>query len=322
MLGIDVSKDSLSCALWEPRARRFAWELTVPNTPAGVAELLRRAPADAPWVLEPTGRHGEAVAKLAVAAGRRVLLAQPRRARDFLRALGGRAKADRLDSRGLARYGASAELRPYPVKSEAVEEVEQLLSARRAIAKSLAALRQQRRELPRAREALDGAIADLEARLAALDRRIAGRTGAAAEFEATARLDAVPGVGPVVAAAVAARLAAKRFARADQFVAYIGLDVRVRESGQHKGRRKLTRQGDAELRRLLYPAAQANLRCKASPFKDQVARELAKGLPMTAALCAVARKLARLCWSLVRHDTSYDPARVHADLKAYRAAAA
>jgi transposase len=323
MLGIDVSKDSLVCALLEPATRRFAWEATLPNTAEGVAELLRRAPAGAPWVLEPTGRHGERVARQAAAKGRRVLMAQPRRARDFLRALGGgRAKTDRLDSRGLALYGAGAELRPYPVRSAAVEEVEQLLSARKGISRSLASLKQQRRELPHAREALDAAIEALERQVAALDERIAGRARASEEFEAAARLDEVPGVGPVVAAAVAARLRALPFARADQFVAYVGLDVRVRESGRFKGRRKLSKQGDAELRRLLYLAAQANLRCEASPFKDRIARDLERGLTKTAALCVAARKLARLCWSLVRHGTSYDPERVYADLKHYRPAGA
>jgi transposase len=319
MLGIDVSKDSLSCALLEPASRRYAWELTVPNTPAGVRELLRRAPAGVPWVLEPTGRYGEGVARQAAAAGRRVLMAQPKRAQDFLRSLGGRAKTDRLDSRGLALYGASAELGPYPLKGEAVERVEQLLSARKGIAKGLAGLKQQRRELPHAREPLTAAIEALEAQVAEIDRRVAEQVGAAEEFRAVARLDAVPGIGPVTAAAVVARLAAKPFAHSDQFVAYVGLDVRVRESGRLKGRRRLSKQGDAELRRLLYLAAQANLRCKDSPFKDHLADELARGLSKTAALCVVARKLARLCWSLVRHDSSYDPLRVYTDLKHYRA---
>ena len=39
-------------------------------------------------------------------------------------------------------------------------------------------------------------------------------------------------------------------------------------------------------------------------------RELAKGLAKTAALCVVARKMARLCWSLHKYGTVYDSARV------------
>ena len=107
------------------------------------------------------------------------------------------------------------------------------------------------------------------------------------------------------------RLQSRHFPHPDAFVAYCGLDVKVIQSGQRKGQRGLTKQGDAELRRLLYLAAKASLRSKDTTFRVQYERELTKGLSKTAALCAVARKLARLCWSLVTHGSTYDPARVH-----------
>ena len=46
-------------------------------------------------------------------------------------------------------------------------------------------------------------------------------------------------------------------------------------------------------------------------FADRYARELAKGLPKTGALNAVARKLAKVAWSIVAHGSTYNPARVH-----------
>ena len=52
------------------------------------------------------------------------------------------------------------------------------------------------------------------------------------------------------------------------------------------------------------------MRTKDSPFRAQYDRERAKGLPKTAAYCAVARKMARLCWSLHKHGSAYDPQRV------------
>ena len=73
----------------------------------------------------------------------------------------------------------------------------------------------------------------------------------------------------------------------------------------------MTHQGDAELRRLLFCCAKSSLRAKDSPFKAQYEREIAKGLSATAALCAVARKMAKLCWSLHKHNATYDPDRVY-----------
>lgn len=310
MLGIDVSKGALVTTWLAGPGGGRRWELTVPNTAAGVRELLGRTAPDCPWVLEPTGRYGTPVARQARDAGRTVLVAPPRRAKAFLSAIRPRAKTDRLDSEGLARYALAVPLRPYPLKAPAMEDLDQLLAARRGLSQSLSRLRQQRAALPAAAEALDGAVADLAARLAALDRQIAARRDAA--LPAARALTAVPGIGPVTAAAVASCLESKGFDHPDRFVAYVGLDVRVRDSGLRRGRRALSKQGDAELRRLLFLCAQANLRSRdpANPFRAQYDRERAKGLSSTAALNAVARKLARTCWSLHRHGSTYDPHRV------------
>jgi transposase len=248
----------------------------------------------------------------------------------FLSGVQRRAKTDRLDGRGLALFALSVPLREFPVKSAAVEKVSQLLSARKGLSESAARLSQQRAELPHAAAALEAAVSSLREQIAALDREITTAAGAGGQdaepsglAAARALLLSVPGVGPVTAAAVAARLCSRRFATPDAFVAFCGLDVTVRDSGKSRGRRALTRQGDAltrqgdaemrqgdaemrqgdaEMRRLLYLCAQSGLRAKDSPFRAQYDRERAKGLPTTAALCAVARKLAKLCWSLHKHQ--------------------
>jgi len=59
-------------------------------------------------------------------------------------------------------------------------------------------------------------------------------------MEAAKRLREVPGIGAVTATAIASRLAGKTFAHPDQFVAYIGLDIDVRASGNRRGTRGLT----------------------------------------------------------------------------------
>jgi transposase len=243
--------------------------------------------------------------------GRSVLLAEPRRAKLFLRSVRPRAKTDRLDSFGLALFALSQPLRPYPEKRAGLDKLDQLLSARRGLSQALTRLAEQQRELPYARESLRPAVADLRARLKELDQAI---TQAAKEAEAAvhvARLEAVPGIGPVTAAALASRLLAKEFDTADQWVAYLGLDVRVRESGKRKGTGQLTKHGDAELRRLLFNCARAAVKTRNGPFKAQYQREREKGLSSTAAYCAVARKLARLAWALVHFERTYDAERVY-----------
>ncbi len=59
MLGIDVSKDTLACTLFDAQTQKPLWSRTVANTSTGVARLLKQTPTDSPWALEPTGRAGQ-----------------------------------------------------------------------------------------------------------------------------------------------------------------------------------------------------------------------------------------------------------------------
>lgn len=312
MLGIDVSRDELVCSLLD--GQTVSWHRSVPNTGTGVQQLLRSTDASIPWVVEPTGRYSQTVVTTAQQAGRQVLLAEPKRARAFLQATAPRAKTDRVDSLGLARYARAVALRPFPQKSETVEQIEQLLAARTGISRSLSQLRQQRDSLPYAQKVLEPAITELRRQRGEIDKQIAEARRQCSELtDMTNRFMAVPGIGPVTAHAVAACLSTRSFSHPDQFVAYIGLDVQVRDSGRRQGTRRISKRGHAELRRLLYLAAMANRRSHDpdNPFAAQYAREIDKGLTTTGALCAVARKLARTCWSLHRHRSDYDPKRVN-----------
>ena len=337
MLGIDVSMDTLDCTLLDSATRRALWTRQFKNTEKDIKRLLKAVPPEHIWALEPTGRYGTPLVKMARTAGRDVRLADTRRAKSFLRSVQGRAKCDRLDGKGLGLFALSRELPSYPVKSDEVEHVAQLMKARRGIAQSLQQLEAQAKALPRASESLQPAIDALKLQERNIKLEVAALLKAATEPVATEpvttgvsseatkylvaslacapKLMKIPGVGQVTAATIAAALAGRSFSHSDSFVAYCGLDVEVRQSGRKKGNLGLTKQGDAELRRLLYLAAQANLKSKDSPFKAHYERERAKGLPTTAALCSVARKIARICWSLAYHYTEYDSDRVYQNHK-------
>jgi transposase len=226
-----------------------------------------------------------------------------------------RAKTDRLDAPGLAWFAVTRPknrpLPAYPLHSEPVERLQQLLSARRGVVDALMSLRQQQRELPHAQEALEPAITGLAAQEAALDQAIA-TAAEVLDAPALERLQAVVGIGPVTATAIVARMQGRKFPRAAQFVAFVGLDVGIVQSGKRKGERGLTKQGDAELRKLLYMCASSAVRSDKGPFKTRYQQELARGRKPKAALCIIARKLARVCWAIVEKGEAYDPQKVYA----------
>jgi transposase len=80
------------------------------------------------------------------------------------------------------------------------------------------------------------------------------------------------------------------------------------ESGQYRGRRRLSKRGPAELRRLLYLAAMSAAKTKT--WKPLYEHYRENGLSSTAALVILARRIARTAWSIYNHKTEFDPKRL------------
>ena len=110
---------------------------------------------------------------------------------------------------------------------------------------------------------LDGFAAELKALrtrfnqlIARIDLRVKALVEASPERQQNfTRLCTISGVGSVVGAALVNALERVPVKSADAFVAFTGLDPRPDDSGQHRGKRRLSKRGPAELRRLLYLAA-------------------------------------------------------------------
>jgi transposase len=97
-----------------------------------------------------------------------------------------------------------------------------------------------------------------------------------------------------------------QFRSVDAFIAFLGLDVRVRQSGRWQGRCKLTKKGDSEVRRLLFNAAMQGRRSPEwAPYYLKL-RE--RGLSSTAAFVALSRKLAKVSFALLRTNAQFVPA--------------
>ena len=121
-------------------------------------------------------------------------------------------------------------------------------------------------------------------------------------------ITSVPGIGLLSGAAllgVFRRLAA---GSADAVIAFLGLDPRPMDSGNKTGLRRLSKRGPSEWRRLLFNAAMSGSATKA--WKGCYERERAKGLPRTAALNVLARKLVRVAFSLFKSNTMFESSLV------------
>ncbi len=77
----------------------------------------------------------------------------------------------------------------------------------------------------------------------------------------------IPEFGVMTVAVLRAELGdLDRFTRMDQVVAYVGLDLQVKQSGKYKGQTKLSKRGSGRVRRILYLAALRSIQLDDSPF--------------------------------------------------------
>jgi transposase len=102
----------------------------------------------------------------------------------------------------------------------------------------------------------------------------------------------------------------ERFARMDQIVAYVGLDLHVKQSGKWKGQTKLSKRGSGHVRRILYLAALRSIRLPTSPFGMFYQRLVDRGLKKGMAVIAVMRKLLIVAAHLMQTQQDYDASKV------------
>jgi transposase len=154
------------------------------------------------------------------------------------------------------------------------------------------------------------ALAELSARIQMLDREISAL--ARTKYPQTLWLQQIPGVGPITALYFVLKIEdPSRFENVRDVGAYAGLCPRRNQSGESDPQLRISKRGDAYLRRLLVSAAQYIL----GPFGPASAlREY--GLMLAAdgtrrakkrAVVAVARKLSILLLSLWKNQRPYQP---------------
>lgn len=306
VMGVDVASKHLDAAAYGcAGVVRFA------NTDAAVAQWLRTLPAGSSIALESTGRYHERLALAAHAKGFVVYLLNPRDVRHYARAMGMRGKTDRLDAQILARYAAHerAELRAWVPASAELRRLEDLVRRRGTLVKHQGAIRQSVADCDELRASMKPLMAQFTKLIDAIDARIAQ---AAADLnldsEGFERITSVPGIGLLSGSVLLGLFQRLAQRSADAVIAFLGLDPRPMDSGQKVGLRRLSKRGPAEWRRLLFNAAMSASRTKA--WKAHYERERAKGLPRTAALNVLARKLVRVAFGLFKSGNHFDASKI------------
>ena len=306
-IGADVAKDMIvvACSEGSFPVREIA------NQRSAVLAFLKGLPMGCRIGVESTGSYHELLAEAAHQLGFLIFVLNPKDTHHYAKAVGLRGKTDRVDAALIARMIAHehTKLHPWIPPTAQQREIDRLLK-RRATLISL------REAVGMSLHELDGFVADLKALrtrfnqlIARIDLRVKALIEASPERKQSfTRVCTICGVGPVVGTALVNALERVPVKSADAFVAFTGLDPRPDDSGQHRGKRRLSKRGPSELRRLLYLAALSAAKTKT--WRPLYQHYRAKGLSSTATLVILARRIARTAWSIYTYKTDFDPARL------------
>jgi transposase len=306
-IGADIGKDAVMLACAEAS---FA-PRSIANRRSALLGWLRSLPAGSRIALEATGRYHELLAHLAHQRGLEVFVLNPRDLRHYARAVGLRGKTDRVDAQLIARFIAHehAKLHAHVPASPAQRALERLLKRRAKLTTIKGALRLTLQGVPGLGAEGKALLTRLQGLLDKIDSHLETLSRQQPQHEALRqRLQTILGVGPLVSTALASTLQRLPFRNGDAVVAHTGLDPRPADSGRKIGRRRLSKRGPSELRRLLFNAAMSAAKTKLWRPIYQHYRN--KGLSSTAALVVIARKIVRIAWSLFKNQTVFDPTRL------------
>lgn len=307
-VGIDVAKDELVLCLHPAgETRRFA------NSRTGLGSLGRLLARLAKGArlrvgFEASGGYERALAILLDRLGIEAYLLDPARVRSFARAERQLAKTDPLDAAVIARCLAALHpgLVPHVHDADAVRLAEHVRLRDLAVAQT-GQLRNQLESIadPAMRRLIDHQIAKLRIVITRIEKALAALVAASPVLAQRERLlRSVPGVGPIVAACLLARMPELGRISSRQAAALAGVAPFDRQSGNSSKARRC--QGGRPLvRRALYLAALSIARSGKSSLATIAQRLKNAGKPNKLALNALMRKLIVTLNAIAKSNTPY-----------------
>jgi transposase len=326
--GLDVHRDFCEVAIAENGRIRSAGRIPtrVPSLELFAQSL---APDDVVALEATTGT--DKIVSVLQRHGIRVVVANTRKLKSITEA---KAKTDRLDARTLARLLISGLLDEVWTPDERTRSLRRLTNRRERIVRARTRAKNEahgvlsrnlcerspmtdafgkagRRWLAELRLpgderlTLDGCLRQidfLDAEIAAMDREIAKQ---ALAWPEVLRLMTVPGVNVQTAATFMASVGdIRRFSSARKLVSYLGLDPRVRQSGNGPARHgRISKAGASEARHMLGEVAW-KVMMTPGPLRAFFERVRAHRGPQIAAT-ATARKLVVLFWHMLTREEDY-----------------
>jgi transposase len=331
-IGMDVHREFAQLAVVEDGLVRDEGRIAV--TPEALREWAAELRVDDQVALEATG-NSDAIANLLTPIVGRVVVSNPSKTRAIAEA---KVKTDKVDARILAQLLAADFLPPVWLPDDRTRALRRQVTRRAHLVRQRTRVKNQVHAILARNLAPTPPVSDLFGRtgrhwlsmqplpaderssvqallrqldfhgseLAVVDKELAAE---ALSDPVVARLMTIPGVDAIAGMAIVAAVGDfRRFPDADRLVAYVGLNPKVRQSGNSAPvHGRISKAGRAQVRGVLVEAAWSASRAP-GPLRAFFQRIKARRGFQTAVV-ATAREMTVLAWHLVTKDQDYAFAR-------------
>ncbi len=325
-IGIDISKSDFHACLSSIDSTQHVKVLRsgkFQNKRAGFESLIKwvkltcKDPAiPIHFIMEATGVYYENCALYMFTAGNKVSVVLPNRAKKYIAALGVKTKNDKADSKALSRMGAEQALDPWEPMGMFFYELRSLTRFYQSLQESLTVYNNQLEAVQCGMHPNKEIIRRLKKMMDQLDKQVEEIRKCISEHiasdELVARkvkdLAAIRGVGELsVAVVVAETNGFLLFKTASQLVSYAGYDVVENQSGKRVGKTKISKKGNARIRRALHMPSLCVVKYNEDVFKKFYERTVERhGIKMKSYV-AVQKKLLTLFYTLWKKNERFNP---------------
>jgi transposase len=313
-LGIDIAKLKFNVCLIQHSGKLK--HKVFPNTATGFEQLCdwlsRQGIQGVHACLEATGTYGEALALHLHSSGHTVSLINPAATKAFAHSRLSRTKTDRVDAELIARFCLAQEPSVWTPPPAEVRELQALVRRLESLIE-MRVMEENRLSsgitVESVRESVQALLDHLKEQIKRTEKLIREHIDSHPRLRRQSELlDSIPGIAQSTAASLLSEITdITQYKSTRQVAAYAGLVPRERQSGTSlRGRTRLSKIGNARLRKALYFPAMTALRC--SPFFQQWADGLLKrGKSKMSVICAVMRKLVHLAYGVLKSGKEFDP---------------
>lgn len=268
------------------------------------------------YLMEATGVYYEQLAWFIHKNQGSVSVILPNKARKYKEALGLKSKNDRIDAKGLARMCCEQNHTLWsPINDNTYEmrmitrKIQSLSEMNTSLKNQLHAMQYGMHRVKGIEKMIEKQIQSFEKNKQTLESQIedivANDPTLKKKFEQICK---ITGLGyQSLAVIVAETNGFAAFESTSQLINYAGYDIVENQSGNRKGKTRISKKGNSHIRRSLFFPAFTVVTYRVAPFKDLYDRVFERTKIKMKAYVAVQKKLLTIIYALWKKDEAFDP---------------